>query len=413
MAIVLKKERFKDVENAFSVLQEDPTNQTGLKMIKEALEDCFPYAFEAKIVTPEKSTSAFFVMAVYPEMSTMDKIIDSLLSDDKNKENIIKKLWEKNKNWILEIDSRLLANQIIRVDEKELTALLLHEIGHIVCSNSLPSRFITLIQYEISYTNMKTKLLLRDKIFRKILCIPILNACIADDKSKESLKREIKADEYVKKMGYTNELNSVLKKLIQTKVPPTSYTKDDNIRELTEFTTNTLEQLRKRQENAVKNRMNRLKTESASPYFTEFLEGFYQNLFPENEQIQEKILERAYQYTDDDFVMERFLFFGSRKLPRIDQSELDYIDVKRADIQSTADKMMLITYLNNKLDIINYYISIVEDRKLRKKYSIPHSSQQLYAMKDRLENLRYEILKYKIPEKKEGIVVQYPAGYEG
>ena len=77
MKIVLKKEKFKDVENAFSVLQEDPANQTGLKMIKEALEDCFSYTFDLRVVSPEKESSAFFVMAVYPEISTMDKIIDS------------------------------------------------------------------------------------------------------------------------------------------------------------------------------------------------------------------------------------------------------------------------------------------------------------------------------------------------
>ena len=54
MKIVLKKEKFKDVENAFSVLQEDPVNQTGLKMIKEALEDCFSYTFDLRDVRPEQ-----------------------------------------------------------------------------------------------------------------------------------------------------------------------------------------------------------------------------------------------------------------------------------------------------------------------------------------------------------------------
>lgn len=412
MKIVLKKEKFKDVENAFSVLQEDPANQTGLKMIKEALEDCFSYTFDLRVVSPEKESSAFFVMAVYPEISTMDKIIDSLMSDDKNKESVIKKLWEKNKNWTLEIDSRLLTNQIINVDEKELTALLLHEIGHIVCSNSLPTRFVTLMQYEIAYTNMKTKLLLRDKIFRKVLCIPILNACIADDKSKEALKKEIQADEYVKKMGYTNELNSVLKKLIQSEVRAPKFSKENNLRALTKFSAETMDQLRKRQENVVKNKLDLLKKESVSPYFTDFLSMFYEELFPENEKIQETILERAYSFSDDKYIMERFIF-GPKKMERIDPAEIDYIEVKKGSMQSDGDKLMLISYLNSKLDLVNYYLSILDNLKLRKKYAIPHSYRQLKDMQNRLETMRYDILKYKIPEKRLGIVVQYPTGYEG
>ena len=74
---------------------------------------------------------------------------------------------------------------------------------------------------------------------------------------------------------------------------------------------------------------------------------------------------------------------------------------------------MLISYINYKLDIIDYYISILENPKLSRKYSVPHSIEQLENMKGRLNTLRDRVLNYKIPERLKGIIVAYPENYEG
>lgn len=412
MKMNLKKEKFEKIETGFSVLKEDPLNKTAIEMIKKELDEMFGYDFDINVVIPEKEDSAFFVMSVYPEVSTMDKIISSIMSDNKKKDEAVKKIWAKNKKWTLEIDKRLLTNTIIQVDQKELTALLLHEIGHVVCSNSLPTRFVTLLQYEVAKSNMKTKMMLKDKIFRKVLCIPILNACIGDDKSKNSLKNEIKADTYAKKMGYTKELNSVLKKLIQSS-STSNKDKDENLKTLTNFSTETLDQLKQRQDNVVKDKLELIKTECVSPYFAKVVEEIYESWFPEREHIYDIIQEKAASYNDDEYIIERFLIFGPKKLERIDPAEIDYIDVKISTIQNAGDKLMLISYLNSKLDIVNYYLSILADENLSKKYTIPNSYRQLVEMKQRLERLHMIILKYKIPTKKEGLLVQWPSGYEG
>ena len=125
------------------------------------------------------------------------------------------------------------------------------------------------------------------------------------------------------------------------------------------------------------------------------------------------IHEKAASFEDDEFIIERFLLLGPRKLERIDPAEIDYIDVKINMMQNEGDKLMLISYLNSKLDMVNYYLSILSNEKLNKKYAIPNSYRQLVDMKNRLERLRMVILKYKIPTKKEGLLVQWPSGYEG
>ena len=122
MKINLKKDKFKDIENAFAVLKEDPQNKAAINMIKESLESCFSCKFSITVV-PEEKDKPLFVMSVFPEMSTMDKIIASIMSDDKKKDGTIKKLWEKNKSWNLEIDERILTDSTIDSSPRELTAL--------------------------------------------------------------------------------------------------------------------------------------------------------------------------------------------------------------------------------------------------------------------------------------------------
>ena len=414
MAIRLKKERFSEIENAFKVLKEDPKNRAAADMIKVALEDCFGYKFTINVIPATFPEKGMFVMSVFPDMSTMEKIIDSLMSENRNKDKVINSLWQKNKNWTIEIDERILTNPGINANEKELTALLMHEVGHIACSNALPSRIITIMQYEVAKTNMRNKMLFKDKLFGKILCLPILNACIADDKGKAGLKKEIAADSFAKKMGYQKDLASILKKM--TNVKPESVnannTKDVNMKELMDFSKQTIDQLRQRQDQLVEKNLLSIKKECASPYICEYLTWYHDHIFQENESIKEKILDRAVYLGTDEAFVEKFSD-RPKTLAKIDNNEIDYIEVKMGSIKSDLDKMMLVSYTNNKIDIVDYYISIAEDPALSTKYIVPHNLSQLRLIKQRLERLRIALLSYKVPMRQRGVLVQWPSGYEG
>ena len=148
-------------------------------------------------------------MSVYPDRSTIDKIVDSIA---KNESHMISKLWKQTKEWTIEMDQRIFNRDYIDLNARELTAIFCHEIGHIIQSNSIPNRLVTILQYELAKTSVSNKALLRDKFFRKILSLPIINACMGGDHEKDSIKIEIKADKFVKSMGYQNDLISVFKK---------------------------------------------------------------------------------------------------------------------------------------------------------------------------------------------------------
>ena len=105
----------------------------------------------------------------------------------------------------------------------------------------------------------------------------------------------------------------------------------------------------------------------------------------------------------DAFVTEMFSI--GKRLSKIDQDELDYILVKKDEIKSPNDKLMLLTYLNSKMDIVNYYIEILNNPALTKKYTVPYTMNQIMSLKNLLNNYRSSIIAYKIPERTKGMTV--------
>ena len=415
MAIRLKKEAFKSIDNAFLVLQEDKTSETGKKIIKDSLNEIFDVEFDIEII-PVNDNSPLFVMSVFPEKSVVSKIISSVTTNSGNIETI-KKLWQQNKKWTLEIDERILNKNFINCSNRELTALVLHEIGHVVCTNSIPSRISTIIQYEIAKSKLENKILAADKLFSKILALPILNACVSDSrKSDKPLSVEIKADNFAKKMGYQQELLSVLKKITTNQKYPKGGTINKNMEEMTKFSINTLNQLKAREDNLLKKNLVSLKKECVSPYIESYIDDFYNTIFETGDKSISSIEHLTFMENRADSIVENYyteFFFGKKKLSKIDPAELDYIDIKTNEIKNENDKMMLISYIHSKLDIIDFYLEILKDPKLAKKYNVPNSADQLERMRTRLLTSRENILKYKIPERNKGIIIAWPENYEG
>ena len=415
MAVRLKKEAFKSIDNAFLVLQEDKASETGKKIIKDSLNEIFDVDFDIEII-PVNDNSPLFVMSVFPEKSVVSKIISSVTTNSGNIETI-KKLWQQNKKWTLEIDERILNKNFINCSNRELTALVLHEIGHVVCTNSIPSRISTIIQYEIAKSKLENKILAADKLFSKILALPILNACVSDSrKSDKPLSVEIKADNFAKKMGYQQELLSVLKKITTNQKYPKGGTINKNMEEMTKFSINTLNQLKAREDNLLKKNLVSLKKECVSPYIESYIDDFYNTIFETGDKSISSIEHLTFMENRADSIVENYyteFFFGKKKLSKIDPAELDYIDIKTNEIKNENDKMMLISYIHSKLDIIDFYLEILKDPKLAKKYNVPNSADQLERMRTRLLTSRENILKYKIPERNKGIIIAWPENYEG
>ena len=416
MAITLNKDKCAVIDGAFLVLKDDVNNEAAKALIKKTLEASFPgYEFSIVIIPELDKNEAPLVMSVYPDRNTIDKVIEAVLKNEDEK--VIQKLWESNKKWTIEIDPGTIIGKYGDLSDKELTSLLLHEVGHIVFTNSLPNKIATIFKYEIAKTNIYNKALLKNKLFRTILSFPILDACINDTKrSRKDIHEEVKADAFVKKVGYQKELTSSLTKLINLMDASADTSVQNKMKNSVGFSVQTLDDFRTRRDKLAKNNLLALRESCGSPYVNEILDEFIETVFEDGANFApgrkvEYMQERADMLIDDVLTTEAFFGLGKKKLKRIDPADIDYIRVKLEGVNSVNDKMMLISYLHSKLDIVQYYISLLTNPKTAKKVSCPHTLSELQAMEKDLIAIRELVLNKRLPEKNK-YVISYPAGYE-
>ena len=141
MIIKLNKDKFTAIEGAFLMLKEDSLADAPKTVIKDNLESVFDgFKFTIRVVDTH-NPKVTFVMSVFPEVDTASKIVSAMLTG--HEEKIISDLWKKNTKWVIEIDKAIFDG--IGFTNKELTALLLHEVGHITITNSIPTRLYTIM----------------------------------------------------------------------------------------------------------------------------------------------------------------------------------------------------------------------------------------------------------------------------
>ena len=140
MNINLNKDKFKDIESKMAAIQEllraddnlqksdvDLTYQnertkTLTKEMSDILHEVFKdMTFDVKL-SKLLDESELFIMSVFPEMSTIDKIVNAVLTN--KPDSAISELWKKNKNWYIEIDQSIFVDKALDFDEKEIICFL-------------------------------------------------------------------------------------------------------------------------------------------------------------------------------------------------------------------------------------------------------------------------------------------------
>ena len=197
MSFLINKDKFFDIENGFTRLKSNDSDVAALRNIGDALSSLTQRTIVVNTIRPENKSQSCFIMCVYPDESVLDAIINAIVMEDKD--SVIEKIWNDSTKWNIEIDTRILT-PMANFTEKELTALILHEVGHIIYSNSVPMKISKIIKYEFATSKIVNKELLKDTFFSKLLYIPLLNLC-QSTKNKDSLRIELKADKYSANSG--------------------------------------------------------------------------------------------------------------------------------------------------------------------------------------------------------------------
>lgn len=191
---------FSELENAMFNLKIKQT-PSNLQRIKQELNKFFKDSKCKDLIYTVNTDKPFFGMCVMPYI-TGETAVDILTKDTKI----------RVKEYYIEIDSKLLE---IQFNAKELTAMILHEVGHLV-NDAIPVQNIkSSIDFYLGSNNQVLKI---DKSvqYRDILAFGMKQALMMFTSLFKREDEEIIADQFSVLCGYGPDLESAYKKLTRT-----------------------------------------------------------------------------------------------------------------------------------------------------------------------------------------------------
>lgn len=414
----------KDIELSFENIKREQDVHDSLKSIKMALAKLGVGVKEITIVPADKDE--FFGMSVFPETSVSDRIVDCMINNKPLQ--AYEEIWTSVNFWIIEIDSKLLYDRQLNANPAELTAALLHEIGHVVYSNTIPQKLNKTMSLAYLQLPAKVKHIIKieERKFKKIFLPVVAQASM---NVSYSLKKEIEADKYVIKMGYGEALDALLQKILLTYgsrfVECDDKEQEKNLKVACNWSSQQVIELENRKD-TLKASIERVSLVTPSKYIKGLFQDMNKSIFKGMESMDEIVARRGRGtfVTEGTYVdltrPESFKYV----LEAANKSKLDkqgrVIKVTQHDIDIIVLQAEKITNQNDKiylLDIIYDYIETLDlmDEYLHngKKDRVQMTERQIKDMREQLEVLRLQVLKYKIVEKQYGVFIKYPVGYEG
>lgn len=105
-------------------------------------------------------------------------------------------------------------------------------------------------------------------------------------------------------------------------------------------------------------------------------------------------------------------FNRPKKLKPIPRDIIQYVNDQIRDLDSSNDQAMLASYVSNKLEFVDFYITVIDTHDER--FIVPHTRDYLVTMQKDLNGLLTRILNARPVNKYDRVWrVTYPEGYEG
>ena len=191
---------FSALNSAMFKLKSNPSS-SNLSAIKYELNNFFRDSKCEEVIYTKNTDKLFFGMCCMPIMKD-DEVVDILMTDKP----------KRIEKYYIEIDSKLLD---LGLSARELTAVLLHEIGHLVNDTTPIEKTRRSIDIYLDKNN--TNLSFNDSIHEKSLMMFAIKDSIRKLTSLFYIKdEEIIADEFVVRCGYGKELESAYKTIVKS-----------------------------------------------------------------------------------------------------------------------------------------------------------------------------------------------------
>ena len=435
------------IENTFSDYMIGKINEKAFLSKLETALDNLPFnsekSFSVNISKNKSMGKDFFGFNVFPEIDKLEDICNKIANDDVKFKDIVKR-WRSIKEWEIVIDSLVFDRSFIAFNPKELTAMLLHEIGHVTQSDE------PIEQFYRAYLESKSRLKNADKVSKKVLyilyTIPLAVACTSRRwvNDKNEIKLEISADKSLIETGYAEHLINAFDKIIKAS-GSINRSEDMNYREIesnVEWANMNIVDVIKRRDK-LKDSLYYKAIQTNSGYIQALcarilnflgvrMRERYTGAVAESCMLKELIngeitLETHVPFYDikkfgqiearivreqNALEVANEAFFNKRKNSKVnipDEYDLDRIFVAIDDIQNNYDKVYVLDLIYEQIEKLNDFEEAISMDETKSKKWAP----KIEEMRQRLATLRKTVLSKNIAKKEYKVFVKYPEGYEG
>ena len=412
----MKKESLLLVEECFRNIQQEKNITKNIRLIESAIKREFDIKLKISIIDNKKQ---FFGMCVYPSPEEINVLTKMLLDTNVRMADVEKvhiEFMTKGEQ-IVEIDSMLLYDHNINASAGEVTAILLHEIGHIIASNSIVCRFERAKEHiTLKFDNKTRRLVPVIPLISKLFNIATLQ--IFSNHFNMQLAKEVKADELARKEGYGEELMNILGKLIANgkgeRIKRTDKEIDKDIEITVDWLIVNIKELEYRKDR-LKRSIKVLKLTTPSKYLADRLDHIHDCIFKKDD---EKMIEKAI-VINEAFIVSRLNNKGpkapsgamdsSGRVKRLSPRDLDIYRAELERVNTVDDKIFLLERLYDLLDIAEYAKQMLEIEPKR----VMQSEQTIDQYIKHVHEIIDDVNAKQISRTKYGLFIKYPADYEG
>lgn len=412
----MKKESLLLVEECFRNIQQEKNITKNIRLIESAIKREFDIKLKISIIDNKKQ---FFGMCVYPSPEEINVLTKMLLDTNVRMADVEKvhiEFMTKGEQ-IVEIDSMLLYDHNINASAGEVTAILLHEIGHIIASNSIVCRFERAKEHiTLKFDNKTRRLVPVIPLISKLFNIATLQ--IFSNHFNMQLAKEVKADELARKEGYGEELMNILGKLIANgkgeRIKRTDKEIDKDIEITVDWLIVNIKELEYRKDR-LKRSIKLLKLTTPSKYLADRLDHIHDSIFKKDD---EKMIEKAV-VINEAFIVSRLNNKGpkapsgamdsSGRVKRLSPRDLDIYRAELERVNTVDDKIFLLERLYDLLDIAEYAKQMLEIEPKR----VMQSEQTIDQYIKHVQEIIDDVNAKQISRTKYGLFIKYPADYEG
>ena len=394
----------KYLEELFIELQgSNSDNEKIFKSMKLALNN----------MTTDKCTDIFigkdsrkvlFGMSVYLSDIQLEKMAKDIITNKTTTKEFTKEFINTSLEYVIEIDPKILKHGVYNFTPGELTAMLLHEIGHVTADtdfyNSLKDAYVSALYKIKAVENPEYKISEKDINLGMLYIL----SSIQDThiKNMKSIDNEKIADRFAMEMGYQNELISAIDKFNKISVSNLSRENDSVLIERNAETIMKINNAFDIRKSYVISLLDSEAKLNGSSYATRLIDKI-------KSKMKRMVFMEAAPVFPELIINEGFISKFFMNPIKVSQSDIDDLKIQLEMMEDYDDKSLLVYKCHKRINQLNDAKKKISDTDRDYDYNIKCIDSYI----KQINNILSDALKKKIETKTYGVFIKYPKGYEG